>query len=208
MKYGPFHSIEELVSSRRDVPAGRGSLLGHCNGTLMASWGENLTRRFGPNAASDLLVALGPDAAGLMLAPSKRDWIPVVAQLRVTELIVERHFAGSWSALYPALAEDTRRGSGRVALLLLRKLGPAKVLGYAPRSFSKLYDRGVVEAEVSERRATLRLSGAEFFGLRSWQLLQVFGQRVLIELAGYQLERFSVSGDEDSCELSLEWARR
>lgn len=205
MSHGPYHSIEDILATGVVWPE-FGPLPARCNGTLMGKWGANLERRFGPRAALDIVEALGSDAEGLKLNPSKRDWIPVSAQLRASELIVTRHYEGSWSALYPAVAEDARRGSNRAALLLLRKLGPAKVLGFAPRAFPKLYDRGALDAEVRPQSAVLCFHGARFFEHPTWQVLQVFAQRVLIELAGHRLEHFSLSSGQESCELKLEWS--
>jgi hypothetical protein len=113
-----------------------------------------------------------------------RDWVPAHAQVAITEAIVDEYLGGDLRALYPLLLEDTRASVGRVHLALLRTLGAGRAFALAPRTMRKVHERGTVDVVVAGRRARLIFSGHPLFAHPSWRLLQLFAQRVMLDLAG------------------------
>jgi hypothetical protein len=157
---------------------------GRCRGDLMGRWGENVVRRFGPNALARVRARLEPPLDQLSSVLTARDWIPIYAQVVVTEAIVDELLDGDLARLYPLLVEDTRAGLGRLDLALIRGMGPVRAFKLGPRSFRKVHDRGNVEVEVSGRRARLQFADCPLFGHPTWRILQLYAQRVLLELCG------------------------
>lgn len=170
---------------------------GRCRGDLLGRWGENVVRRFGPDALVRVRARLGPPLDALPAVLTARDWVPVYAQVVVTEAIVDELLGGDLAALYPLLVEDTRAGLGRIELALVRAMGPARAFKLAPRAFRKVYERGAVEVEAGPRWARLRFSGSPLFGHPTWRVLQVYAQRVLLELCGVAGSAEGAPGGDD-----------
>jgi hypothetical protein len=114
-------------------------------GDLLGRWGDNVVRRFGPAALIKVRARLTPPLDQLAAVLTSRDWVPVHAQVAVTEAIVDELLGGDLGALYPLLVEDTRAGLGRLELAVVRGMGPARALKLGPRSFKKVDERGECE---------------------------------------------------------------
>jgi len=179
-----FLTDEELAAQPRWDRARLLALPGRCRGDLLGPWGQNLERRFGADALTRVRRRLAPPLDRLEPLLTSRDWLPVHAQLVVTEAIVDELLGGDLRALYPLLVEDTGISLGRVQLALVRSLGPARVLRLAPRTHRKVYERGNLEVEVQPRRARLVFRGSPLFAHPTWRLLQLYAQRTMLELAG------------------------
>lgn len=177
-------TAEVLAAQPRWDPARLVEVPGRCRGDLLGPWGRNLTRRFGADALARVRRRLAPPLDRIEPVLSARDWVPAHAQIAITEAIVDELLAGDMRALYPLLLEDTRASLGRVELALVRALGPGRAIGLGPRSFRKVHDRGSVEVAVTGRRARLVFAGNPLFACPSWRLMQLFAQRVLLDLAG------------------------
>ena len=137
---------------------------------------------------------------------TKKDWLPVHAQVALTEAIVDEFLGGDLRALYPLLVEDTRASLGRIEQALIRSLGPGRALQLGPRTFRQAHERGTVEVDVSGRSARLRFAGSPLFAHPSWRVLQLFAQQVLLELAGSPGE--AVGEDDrnpDSFTVAVRW---
>ncbi len=160
------------------------ALPGKSRGDLLGAWGQNLVARFGEAALARVRARLAPPLDTLPAVLSARDWLPVHAQLVLTEAIVDELLGGDMRALYPLLVEDTRAGMGRVHLAIVRGLGPARALGLAPRQFRKVHERGTVEVAIAGRSARLTFRGTPLFAHPGWRLLQLFATATLLELAG------------------------
>ena len=159
------------------------TLPGRSRGDLLGPWGENLRARFGSTALDQLRRRLPPALATLPPVLTAKDWVPVYAQLVVTEAIVDEWLGGDLRALYPLLVEDTRRGIGRVHLLLVRGLGPARALKLGPRTFKAVHERGENAVEVDGRTARISFSGNPLFEHPTWRILQLYATQLLLELA-------------------------
>ncbi len=177
------HTIETLAAEPRWDLARVQMLPGRSRGDLLGSWGTNLTARFGADALARVRKRLPPPLDQLPSTLSARDWVPVHAQLVLTEAIVDELLGGDMRALYVPLVEDTRAGIGRIQLALLRSVGPGRAFQAAPRTFRKVHERGTVEVEVSGRRARTTFQGSPLFTHPTWRLMQLFATRMMLELA-------------------------
>ncbi len=175
-------TVESLAVQPRWDEARVRALPGQSRGDLVGAWGKNVVARFGEEGLARVRERLRPPLDRLDLIQTARDWIPVHAQILVTEAIVDELLGGSWPALYPLLVEDTRAGLGRIQLALLRAMGPARALRLGPSTFSKVHERGRHEVEVTGRRARLSFHDNELFAHPSWRILQLLATRALLEL--------------------------
>lgn len=162
------------------------ALPGNSRGDLLGAWGRNVTRRFGAASLSAVRARLPASLRELPAELTARDWVPVYAQLLVTEAIVDELLGGDMRALYPLLVEDTRAGMTSVQLMLVRTLGPARAMKLSPRAFRTVHERGSVEIDVDARAHCGRLTfaGTPLFTHPTWRLLQLFATLTMLELAG------------------------
>lgn len=160
------------------------SLPGRSRGDLLGAWGNNVVARFGDDALARVRRRLAPPLDEIPSVVTTRDWLPVYAQLLVTEAIVDELLEGRWPALYPLLVEDTRAGLGRIQLALLRAMGPARALRLGPSTFKKVHERGAHDLELAGRRARLSFRGSPLFAHPTWRILQLLATRALLELTG------------------------
>lgn len=171
----------------------------------MGAWGHNLDARFGPASVDRVRARLPASLAELAPQLTARDWLPVYAQLLVTEAIVDEFLGGDMRALYPLLVEDTRRGISGVQLMLVRGLGPARALRLGPRTFSKVHERGTNTVDVEGRSARLTFSGTPLFGHPTWRVLQLFATQTLLELADRKGSATGEQGGPDSFVAVARW---
>ena len=160
------------------------ALPGTSRGDAIGSWGENLTRRFGPSAISRVRSRLPTQHARIATALTARDVLPVHAQLCLTEAIVDELLAGDLRALLPVLIEDTRSGLGRIQVALVRTIGAHRAIAQAAKQFRSVYDRGTADADTARGRARVVFRGHELFGHPTWRALQLMATITLLELAG------------------------
>ncbi len=177
-------TIEMLAAEPRWDARRLHSLPGRSRGDLLGAWGNNVVARFGDDALARVRRRLAPPLDEIPSALTTRDWLPVYAQLALTEAIVDELLGGDMRALYPLLVEDTRAGMGRVHLALLRGLGAERALRLASRQFRKVHERGRVEVEINGRCARLTFRGTPLFANPTWRLLQVFATCTMLELVG------------------------
>lgn len=173
-------SLEDLAATPVTPPD---QLAGRCRGDLLGPWGDNVARRFGAAGLARVRQRLPSPLDQLPPVLSARDWVPIGAQLVVTEAIVDELLAGDWLALLPLLIEDTRAGVGRVQLALLRTMGPGNAFKLTSRTFAKVYEQGAADAQVSGRTARLTFTGNPIFAHPRWRLMQLFAMRVMLDLA-------------------------
>lgn len=177
-------TVESLAVQPRWDAASVLALPGKSRGDLVGAWGKNVVARFGEAGLARVRARLPAPLDRLELIQSSRDWLPVYAQLLVTEAIVDELLGGSWPALYPLLVEDTRAGLGRLQLALVRAMGPARALRLGPATFKKVHERGAHDLELAGRRARLSFHGSPLFAHPTWRILQLLATRALLELTG------------------------
>jgi len=177
-------TIDTLAGEARWDPGRIAALPGRCRGDALGRWGENLVRRFGPEALTRVRSRAGAPYSALSAVLTAKDWVPVGAQLVLTEAICDEYLGGDLRALYPLLVEDTRAGIGRVQLLLIRTLGAGRVVARAADGIRDIYERGTAHADVSRGHVRIEFSGTPLFANPTWRVLQLFATRMLLELAG------------------------
>jgi hypothetical protein len=177
-------TIDTLAAEPRWDLAKLTALPGRCRGDALGGWGENLTRRFGHKALTTVRSRVGPPFDAIAAVLTSKDWVPVGAQLALTEAIVDEYLGGDLRALYPLLVEDTRAGLGRLQVLGVKALGAGRVLARGASGFSDIYERGTAEAQIDRRRARVTFRGSPLFANATWRLLQLFATRTVMDLAG------------------------
>jgi hypothetical protein len=168
------------------------ALLGRARGDLLGAWGTNLVARFGPDALARVRARIGPPHDALAPVLTDHEWVPVHAQLLITEAIADEVFGGDVRAIYPALLEDTKKGLGRFKIAALRALGVARAFKIVPKIFNKVHDKGSVALETADappagwNGVRLRFTGAPLFTNPTWRLMQLFATKVVLDLAEVQ----------------------
>lgn len=175
-------ALEELAARPRWPLAQTLALPGRVGGATLGAWGDNLTRRFGPDALARIRARVPAEIAAIAPVLGERDRVPVFAQLVLTEAIVDELLGGEILALSPLLLADTRAGFGRVQLAILRALRAGGALRLGPRTFRKLHERGVHEVAITGRTARLVFRDNPLFTHPTWRVLQLLATRVLLEL--------------------------
>jgi hypothetical protein len=181
------------------------ALPGRSRGDLLGAWGDNVRARFGQTALEQLRRRVPASIAALPPVLTARDWVPVYAQLLVTEAIVDEWLGGDLRALYPLLVEDTRRALNRVQLMLVRGLGPARALKLGPRTFKAVHESGRNHVEIEGRTARISFAGSPLFEHPTWRILQLFATQTLLELADRPGSATGESGDADSFVAIARW---
>lgn len=160
------------------------TLVGTSRGDAIGPWGENLTRRFGPQAIARVRARLAAPHAQIAPALTAKDILPVHAQLCLTEAIVDELLGGDLRALAPLITEDTRSGLGRLQLALLKTVGVHRAIAQGARQFRTIYDRGTADADTAKGRARVVFHGHRLFAHPTWRALQLMATATLLELAG------------------------
>ncbi len=142
-----------------------------------------MAARFGPASLARVRARLPSPLDELPSHLTTKDWVPVFAQLVVTEAIVDELLGGDMAALGPLLIEDTRAGMNRVQLALVRALGPARALKLGPRTFRNVHERGTMTVEVDGRTARLSFRGTPLFTHPTWRVLQLLATQTMLALA-------------------------
>jgi hypothetical protein len=196
----------ELAARPRWEPSHTLALPGRCRGSVLAHWEEHARRRFGGAAVARVRAGLPSWARDLPSHPPGDAWFPVGLQLRLTELIVDECLDGDMLRLEPALHEDVRRTLPRGTAMLMRALGPGRILARAEQIHPQLYDVGRARARSETGGASIRCEGAQLFGHPSFVLLQMFAQRGLVELTGRRVHSLRAScPSDDALAIELRW---
>lgn len=177
-------TIDTLAAEARWDLGKLTGLPGRCRGDALGRWGENLVRRFGPDAHNRVQRRVGPPFDAIAPVLTVKDWVPVGAQLALTEAIVDEFLGGDIRALAPLLLEDTRAGLGRMKVMLVKTAGAGRVLAHGAEGFGDIYERGTADAQIERRRARIAFRGSPLFAHPTWRLLQLFATRTVMELAG------------------------
>jgi hypothetical protein len=198
--------LAELASRPRWDPLRTLALPGRCRGSVLAHWADNVRRRFGASALARVRAGLPTWAHDLPDDPPREAWFPVGLQLYLTELVVDECLGGDMLRLESPLHEDIRRSLPRGVALLMRTLGPSRILGGAEQIHPQLYDVGRAYARSESHRASIRCEGAKLFGHPSFVLLQVFAQRGFVELTGRRVHTLCTScPSEDALAIDVRW---
>ncbi len=179
---------------------------GRVRGSALGPWAANLNRRHGPDAAAAIRARLGVDVATLPDAPTAETWLAGALQLAATDAIVAAHYGGDLVALEPSLLDDVRRNVGRVSRLVLRGLGPTRLLSNTAKLHDSSWDIGAASASVTPGSATILVQGSPLFTYRTWLALQLMALRAAIELTGREVHTRHVTRlATDRAQIDVRW---
>lgn len=177
-------TLDTLAALPRCKPEDTLALPGTSRGDAIGAWGENLRRRFGPQAIDRVRARLPAVHARIAPVLTAKDVLPVHAQLCLTEAIVDELLAGDLRALYPLIVEDTRAGLGRLQVALVKTIGAHRAIAQGAKQFRTIYDRGSADADTARGRARVVFRDHALFGHPTWRALQLMATSTLLELAG------------------------
>jgi len=198
-------TVEKLAAEPRWEVTRLTAVPGRCRGDLLGPWGTNLTRRFGADAVPRIRARLVPPIAPVPSVLTSDDWVPMHAQVCVTEAIVDEFLAGDLVALYPLLIEDTRASLSRVHRLLARSLGVSRAMKIVPKPFRKIYECGTADVTVEGKRARLIFKGNALFENPTWRALQLYAVRTLFELTGNTGAAVGEDAGTDAFAIIVTW---
>lgn len=198
--------LARLAARTRWEPERTLALPGRCRGSVLAHWADNVRRRFGVAALARVRAGLPAWARDLPDEPPRDIWFPVGLQLHLTELVVDTCLDGDMLRLEAPLHEDIRRTLPRGTAMLVRALGPGRILARAEQIHPQLYDVGHARVRSETLGASVRCHGAALFGHPSFALLQAFAHRGLVELSGRRVHSLRAScPSDDALSIELRW---
>lgn len=175
-------TVEMLAAQPRWEYARLAALPGRCRGDAMSAWGDNLAKRYGSDAVTRVRARLAPPLDQVPPVLTKADWVPMHAQVVVTNAIVDEYLDGDLAALFPLLIEDMRANLSRFHRMLARSLGVGRTIKIMPKIFRKVYERGTADVAVDGRRARMSFADNALFSNPTWRVLQLYAVRTLFEL--------------------------
>lgn len=178
----PALTVETLAAQPRWDHARLAALPGRCRGDLLGAWGDNLVERFGRDAVTRVRTRLVPPVDQVAPVLTKTDWVPMHAQVELTNAIVDEFLGGDLAALFPLLIEDMRANLSRFHRMLARSLGVGRTIKIVPKPFRKVYERGTADVSVDGRHARLSFAGNALFSNPTWRVLQLYAVRTLFDL--------------------------
>ena len=182
------------------------ALDGRVRGVLLRGWARLCRRRWGKDAPDRVRAHLGEHSSLLPDKPRRLLWLPVGLQVRVTDIIIGELLGGDALGLDAALREDSLLGNDRVVGALAKRIGPGGLVRRSNEFRSRFYDFGKLEQEVSDSDAIVRLSGHPLYTNPTWRLMQLIGQRMIVEKTGRPIrELYGISMDDDSYVVYMSW---
>ncbi len=175
-------TVDMLAAQPRWESARLAALPGRCRGDVMSAWGDNLAKRFGPDAVTRVRARLEPPLDQVRAVLAKTDWVPMHTQVVVTNAIVDEFLGGDLAALFPLLLEDMRANLSRFHRMLARSLGVGRTIKIMPKIFRKVYERGTADVAVDGRRARMSFTDNALFSNPTWRVLQLYAVRTLFDL--------------------------
>ena len=199
-------TLEALAAESRRPATELYALPGRIRGTAFGAWATNLDRRHGPGSADAVRAQLGVDRTTLPDNPSADTWIAGGLQASLTDTIATTFYGGNLCALEGPVLEDVNRDVSRVAKLVLRGLGPGRLLTKAPSLHDHSWDIGSLSTTVTSEAAVLTIGGSPLFTYRTWLALQLMALRAALELTGRTLvERSATRIADDRAQLRVRW---
>jgi len=200
-------TVEDIAKSPRWEDKLTEQLAVQCSGVTLKNWAHNVKRRWGTQAEQAIRDYLGPIHEQLPSAPTPDLWLPVSLQIRTTEAIIDLFLGGDPMALEPLLFEDIHSETDKKARLFLRMMGPARLLKNTPQVHTGIYNTGQAQADIKKKEATITVRGHELFTNPTWQLLQLFGQRIFLQLCNKQAkDTRGMTIGKDTFKMSLSWS--
>jgi len=155
---------------------------GQVRGVLLRDWAPLLDRRWGAGAAQRVRDRAGDLAQAVPDAPRSDQWLPIAAQIALTDAIIDEFLAGDALRLEPLLTQDTVRDLGLPRRMLLRAYGPVAGYRRVADAYQRAYDIGHCQADVRDHGAVVRCMGATAFGNPTWRTLHLIGHGIALAL--------------------------
>jgi hypothetical protein len=166
------------------------ALPGRVRGNSLRNWGVHVRQKFAPHAPDAIRAQLGLTTNDLPDEPTKKHWIPVHAQIRLVQIIIDDWLQGH-ALGFENVFEDTTGTAEKAMVLAGRMAGPAMVLRMAGTYHESVCDVGRCEPHVDGRRATLRFVGAEAFDDPTWRFSQMVGMKTMFSSLKRNLTHFA-----------------
>ncbi|MCO4762425.1 MAG: hypothetical protein KC502_13020 [Myxococcales bacterium] len=153
-----------------------------------------------------MLQRLALDSTALPDAPNPGQWMAGGLQCALTDAIAMQFYDGDLQRLEAPLLEDAQRGVGRMSRLIVRGLGPARLLSKASDLHAQTWDLGEVSVTLKEHSAVINVSGSPLFTYRTWLALQLMALKGTVSLTGLSVETLYASRiASDRAQLTVAW---
>ena len=198
----------EVWSSRPRWPQAQVlALPGQVRGVLLRDWAPLLDKRWGDDASGRVRSRVGVLARGVPDRPGSETWLPLAAQIALTDAIIDTFLGGDASRLHSLLREDTTADLSLGRRMVARAFGPQAAYKRVVGVYQRVHDIGNFEAEVSDRSAMLRCSGAQAFGNPTWRTLHLIGHSIALSLltGSKDPEVFGRELGDDGFEIRVRW---
>jgi hypothetical protein len=148
---------------------------------------------------------LGLTSAILPNAPTKKHWVPIWAQIRLPQIIVDEWLDGDILA-FETLFGETTGTTDKVMFWLGSKVGPTAVLKRANSYHARVCDAGTLDSTAGPGWARLHFQDAEVFANPSWRVLQILGMRTMFSYLNRRLDDIhGVETGPRNFEMNLAW---
>lgn len=183
------------------------ALPGQVRGVLLRDWAPLLDRRWGADASARVRSRVGDLARGVPDQPSSEVWLPLAAQIALTDAIIDTFLGGDASRLHDVLREDTTADLSLARRMLARAFGPQAGYKRVVSVYQRVHDVGHFEADMGDRGALLRCSGAAAFGNPTWRTLHLIGHSIALSLLTGRKDPEVLGRElgEDGFEIRVRW---
>lgn len=171
-------AYEALAAAPRWPLARTLALPGRVRGNSLRNWGVHVRNKFHARAPDEVREKLGLSADSLPDEPSKKHWLPIHAQIRLVQIIIDDYLKGDPLA-FEHVFEDTSGAAEKAMVLAGRMAGPAMVLRMAGSYHASVCDVGACTATVDGKTATLAFAGATAFDDPTWRFSQTVGMKTM-----------------------------
>jgi len=197
-------TLEELARAPRWPLEWTLALPGEVRGNALRNWGVHVRRRFGPHAPSRVREALGLDTDTLPDEPSKKHWVPVHAQIRMVQVIIDE-FLGGDPMPFQSIFEDTSGAAEKVLVLAGRMAGPGMVLRMSGSYHESVCSVGRCVPSVNGTSATLDFRGAAVFADPTWRFVQAVGMQGIFKTLKRPLELLEGESGDEAFKIHMRW---
>lgn len=185
--------LSALAAAARDAASNTGrqgllALPGTVSGAALTAWRAQVAARYGEPAVKRLRAIDGFGPESLADAPTPTQRLPIGLPTALTAALVEHELGGDWLALEAPMAADAQARLPTATRLLLRALGPARVLARAGELHAALYDQGALRTTAAPTVApgwnavSAHAAGSALYAAPAWCLLQAFALRATVRV--------------------------
>lgn len=197
-------SFEELAKAPRWPLEQTLALAGQVRGNALRNWGVHVRRRFGPNAPDRVRELLGLGADVMPDEPTKKHWLPIHAQIRMVQVVVDEYLDGD-AMRFDNVFEDTTGAAEKVLVMAGRMAGPGMVLRMAGNYHQSVCNVGRCVPTVNGGSATLDFNGAQVFGDPTWRFAQTLAMKAMFSTLKKQLDAIEGEGGHESFKIHMRW---